>query len=63
VNDKPFDLIVAETRKKLWEVLEENGLPITVSAMILREMALEVSRQEKAQIYNLQQIENQGKEK
>ena len=60
MTDKPFDLIVEETRRKLWEVLNESGLPVTVLAMILREMASMVSQQEVAHIKKLQQIENQS---
>lgn len=64
MTDKPFDLIVEETRMKLQETLNESGLPVTVLAMILREMASMVSQQEVAHIKKLQQIENQsaGKE-
>jgi len=62
VTDKPFDLIVEETRIKLQEVLDNSGLPVTVLAMILREMSSAVSRREIAQIHKLQQIEDQRKE-
>lgn len=62
MNDKPFDLIVEETRVKLQEVLDNSGLPVTVLAMILREMASVVSQREIAQIHKLQQIEDQRKE-
>lgn len=62
MTDKPFDLIVEETRVKLQEVLDNSGLPVTVLAMILREMASVVSQREIAQIHKLQQIEDQRKE-
>ena len=64
MSEKPIDLVIAETRIKLQEVLNESGLPVTVLAMILREIASMVSQQEMAHIRKLQQIENQsaGKE-
>ena len=58
MNDKPVDLVVHETRKKIQDVLNESGLPITVIALILREMSSSVSQQELHHVQKLR-LENE----
>ena len=61
MTEKPFDLIVEETRIKIQNTLDESGLPITVVAMILREMSSFASQREIAHIRNLKQVQAQEK--
>jgi len=63
MNDKPFDLVVDETRIKLQNVLDESGLPITVIAMILREMSSFMNQREIAHIRELHRQEMEKNEK
>lgn len=53
--NKPVDLCIAETREKLVEVLEKSGLSIGVLAMISREIAQQISEQERLHVANLRQ--------
>jgi len=63
MTEKPFDLIVEETRIKIQNTLDESGLPITVVAMILREMSSFASQREIAHIRKLHRQEMEKNEK
>lgn len=53
--NKPVDLCIAETREELIEVLEKSGLSIGILAMISREIAQQISEQERLHVANLRQ--------
>lgn len=66
--DKSVNMIVQETRQNLLNVLNESNLPISISALILKNLCSEVEKQE--QIYvtkefneyemNMASLENQN---
>jgi hypothetical protein len=41
--DKPFDLLVTETRDKIINTINKSGLPITVTSLILSEITRAVN--------------------
>lgn len=48
--DKPFDLMVEDTRHMIIKVLNESGLPITVMSMVLKELCSDIQTQEAVSI-------------
>lgn len=58
--EKSFDLAVKETRDKVVKTFNESGLPITVIAMMVRELSAVVNADEQNSILS-QQIEYDSK--
>lgn len=62
MEEKQIDLVVEETKESVAKVLNESQLPISVLALVMRELSQQITTQERQIIDQLKQENEQASE-
>lgn len=61
-QERQIDLIIEETKEKLAWVLNESQLPVSVIALVMRELTQQITAQERQIVDQLKQENEQANE-
>ncbi|SMO93052.1 hypothetical protein [Melghirimyces algeriensis] len=55
MNEKQIDIVIEETKEEVANILNESKLPVSILGLIMREMAQQITAQERQIVDQLKQ--------